>query len=103
MNYEFEPIDGLWRFHFIYLILMVMLGLSFFPEKLYLSFFVIAGGTLIGLGASRLKWHLLSHVFAVVVGLLSPVIFFASLLWWHTLIAFVAMAILGFILREFLF
>ena len=103
MKYEFDPIDGLWRFHLIYLVLMVILGLSFFPLELYLSYFVVASAALIGLGAARLEWHLTSHVFAVVIGLLSPIIFFASMLWWHTLIALLVMLIIGFILREYLF
>ena len=103
MNYEFEPIDGLWRFHLIYLILMVILGMSFFPEKLYLSFLVVSGVALVGLLAARINWHLTSHVFAVVIGLLSPVIFFASLLWWHTAVILLIMIVLGFVLKGYLF
>lgn len=104
MKYRFRPIEGLWRFHLIYMIVMLILGWSFSPYHLvYRSFLILSLFALIGLLAIRIKWHVVSHVFALVLGLSSPVVFFAQMIWWQVVILVGVLSFLAYLGREYLF
>lgn len=104
MKYRFRPIEGLWRFHLIYMLVMLVLSWSFFPYHLvYRSFLMLSLFAFVGLVAIRVEWHIVSHVFALVLGLSSPIVFFAQLIWWQAVLLVGVLSLLVYVMREHLF
>lgn len=103
MDYNFRPIEGLWRFHLIYMIVMLIMAWSFFPIITYQSFLMVGLFAFVGLVSFAGKWQLVSHILAVVIGLVSPIIFFAQVGWWQTIVLILILSVIGFAVRKVLF
>ena len=103
MKHRFEPIEGLWRFHLIYLITTSILGLGVFPYKTFRSFLLLALIALFGIVATQLGWHLLSHIIAFVLGIFTPVVVFVHFAWWQVGIIVICLSFLVYLTRRYLF
>lgn len=101
--YHFQPIPGLWRFHVMYLLVTVAMGWSFFPYATALSLLLVAASCVAGIICSRLQWFMASHILALAIGLGTPVVIFAGLRWYYTVLMFLVLLAAIFVKRKSLF
>ena len=103
MGPSFEPVPRIWRFHAIYLVVTLVLGLSTFPYPVFASMFLVAAVCLLGLITAMLNWALAAHILAVAIGLGTPVVFVGRLTTTPTLVIFTLLIAGVYVGRKFLF
>jgi hypothetical protein len=103
MSEEFKPVPGIWRFHFIYLVVMLIMAWGAHPFPVFTSLLLVGAVCVAGLLLAQFRQELATHMVATVVGLSSPIIFFAQLGVWVSL-GVIAVLSAGIILfRKWLF
>ena len=99
----FVPIQGIWRFHLIYLLVTMVLGGAIFPFSQFISVLLISGVCAFGIILAFSKRLVAAHVLAAAIGLGTPVVVFASLLPAQTAIFFLLLIFGISMARRFFF
>ncbi|MGB0386665.1 MAG: hypothetical protein ACPGWR_17785 [Ardenticatenaceae bacterium] len=103
MQYEFEPIAKIWRFHVIYFVVTMALSWSMFPFPTSFSMFLVSMLSALGIVLDVMKKSMAAHILAVAIGLGTPVVVFATLLPYQTILFFACFTGLLYLVREHLF
>lgn len=96
-------VPGIWRFHVIYLLVTLVMGLAIFPYSQFISLLLLSGVCAFGLILSVSRRFMAAHILAVAIGLGAPVVVFARLLPAQTVIFFLCLLIGLTLIRRFLF
>ena len=99
----FEPVPGIWRFHLIYLLVTVAMGLSMVPYPQGISLFLLGGACLAGIGLCLFQRILAAHILALAIGLVAPVVVLAKLPIVQTTIFLAGLIGVIFLARRYLF